>query len=632
VKTKTKIVIVEHNLSDIELILYELKKGGINNVSEIVQTEQDYSNVLKNFIPDIILCDYSLPAFDGSTAFKIKQQLVPDIPFIFVSGSIGEENSIEYIKNGVTDYVLKDKMFTLATKVKRALQEAKEKQQKDRIEKIIKDERILLRTLIDNLPVIVYTKDIQSRKTLSNRTDYEYIGVKSEEEVLGKDDFSFFSAKTAGITAIEEQQLFSSGQPIYNIEEHQKKKDDSMTWFLKSKIPLRNQDNEIVGLIGISYDITERKEAEQQKEFDRNNLNALINNTNDQMWSVDKDFKLITSNQPFDETIRLMSGRAITKGSSILAAGYSQEQINRYKESYERAFAGESFTQIECADIPVELWSEISYYPIRKGDEIIGTACYSRDISRLKLAELERIKITNDLIQRNKDLEQFAYIISHNLRAPVANIIGIANAIHSLNLDQEKEKQMKKHLVTSVKKLDEVINDLNHILQVKHDVSEEKEIVRFSELLADIQLSIISLIQKEDVHFIINFADVEEMQTLKSYLYSIFFNLISNSIKYRSPHTRPVIEITSKKTGNKIEFIFKDNGLGIDLKKRGEQVFGLYKRFHSHTEGKGMGLYMVKAQVETLGGKISVRSEVNQGTEFRIEFDNKLKAVKQGPK
>jgi signal transduction histidine kinase len=97
--------------------------------------------------------------------------------------------------------------------------------------------------------------------------------------------------------------------------------------------------------------------------------------------------------------------------------------------------------------------------------------------------------------------------------------------------------------------------------------------------------------------------------------------LISNSIKFKKEGTQPTIEITSRKMNNGLELIFKDNGLGIDLEKRGGQVFGLYKRFHDHAEGKGMGLYMVKNQVELLGGKIYIESKVNQGTSFRITFD-----------
>ncbi|HYV94396.1 MAG TPA: ATP-binding protein [Chitinophagales bacterium] len=108
---------------------------------------------------------------------------------------------------------------------------------------------------------------------------------------------------------------------------------------------------------------------------------------------------------------------------------------------------------------------------------------------------------------------------------------------------------------------------------------------------------------------------------MKNYLHSIFYNLISNSLIYRKHDIPPVIKIKSHKLKDTIELLFKDNGMGIDLEKNGNQVFGLYKRFHSkNTDGKGMGLYMVKTQVEALGGKISIESEVNKGTTFKIEF------------
>ena len=125
---KIKILIAEHDASDLELMQYELNKSGLDYVLETVDNEKDFTNALNCFTPDIILSDYAFPAFDGPTAFKIREAMAPDTPFIFVSGTIGEEKSIELIKNGLTDYALKDKLFTLNLKVSRALKEAKERQ------------------------------------------------------------------------------------------------------------------------------------------------------------------------------------------------------------------------------------------------------------------------------------------------------------------------------------------------------------------------------------------------------------------------------------------------------------------------------------------------------------------------
>jgi len=140
-------------------------------------------------------------------------------------------------------------------------------------------------------------------------------------------------------------------------------------------------------LVSNFRDISQRISAEKLQEFNRNNLNALINNTNDLMWSIDKNFELITFNQPFFEIIKYISGKELKKGDNIFISILSLEQLERFKISYGRALAGETFTEIEYINARVESWSEISYYPIRKGDEIIGTACHSRDITERKISE-----------------------------------------------------------------------------------------------------------------------------------------------------------------------------------------------------------------------------------------------------
>jgi signal transduction histidine kinase len=235
----------------------------------------------------------------------------------------------------------------------------------------------------------------------------------------------------------------------------------------------------------------------------------------------------------------------------------------------------------------------------------------------------QKEKMTTDLIQRNKDLEQFTYIISHNLRAPVANIIGLSYRLQQTGLPEDLRSQIGAGLSTSVTKLDEVIRDLNDILKIRQKVDESKQLINFAKFAADIQLSIEKMIENEKAVILWNFTEAEEIVTIKSYLHSIFFNLISNSLKYRQPTVPPMIKITSRKENDKIVLLFEDNGIGIDLSKVGEHVFGLYKRFHTDkADGKGMGLYMVKTQVESMGGKISISSEVNTGTQFRIEFNS----------
>jgi len=183
----SKILIVENSPTDVEFLQYELNKGGILYISEVVQNEENYINALKNFVPDIILSDYALPSFSGNQAFEIRKQIAPETPFIFVSGTIGEERSIEYIKNGVTDYVLKDKLFTLNVKIKRALQDVKEKEQKKKAEEELIKSEMLFRALIER------STDM---KTLS-KSDGQFIyGSPSITEILGYTPKDFLN-KTA---------------------------------------------------------------------------------------------------------------------------------------------------------------------------------------------------------------------------------------------------------------------------------------------------------------------------------------------------------------------------------------------------------------------------------------------------
>ena len=262
-------------------------------------------------------------------------------------------------------------------------------------------------------------------------------------------------------------------------------------------------------------------------------------------------------------------------------------------------------------------FGNLKYDGKNKPIEMVGTIM---DITEKKVAEIERDMVIDQLINRNKDLEQFSYIVSHNLRSPLANLLGLTELLTDGELEYSESIEVVKNISNSVQKLDTMIKDLNYILQIKNEAIETKSVVEFENIVADVKSSIENLVKKENVTFVTNFSCAPEFFTSKSFIYSIFYNLISNSIKYRKPDVDPVIEISSKRNENKIVLVFQDNGLGIDLNAHAKNVFGLYKRFHGHIEGKGMGLYMVKTQVESLGGTIDVNSQINNGTTFYLAF------------
>lgn len=374
-----------------------------------------------------------------------------------------------------------------------------------------------------------------------------------------------------------------------------------------------------------SRDITGRKKAAELLQQSESNLQAIIENTDAIIYSLDLEFRYITFNKRLYNFQKKTYDLDIKIGDSVFQFFEKIEplEVDNWKERYSTALKGKTVKFEKEFNIGgIYNYSSFAIYPIRKNNSIIGLSCFVYDITKQKEEEKHKERMTLDLVQRNRDLEQFTFIISHNLRSPTANIIGFTENLLDETLSQQEQKEFLNGLSLSVAGLDSVIKDINTILQVKQEINEKKEVINFSKLVEDIKRSIGNLVDNQDIIIKTDFSEVEEMYSLKGYIHSIFYNLITNSIKYRKPKEQAIIEIKSQKENENIVLTFKDNGLGMDMKTKGDKVFGLYKRFHSHVEGKGMGLFMVKTQIESLGGKISISSELNKGTQFKIIVKN----------
>ncbi|HTA27033.1 MAG TPA: PAS domain-containing protein [Bacteroidia bacterium] len=376
-------------------------------------------------------------------------------------------------------------------------------------------------------------------------------------------------------------------------------------------------------MIGTMQDITEHVEEEETLQKSEANLRTIFDNTEATYVLINSDLKIVSFNKSALVSFNTETGKSLKTGESILDF-IVEDRKQRAAEMYKRVFDGEQF-RLEDNYIQKDgkkLWYHMQLLPVYgKGNKVLNMLIHLRNITQQKEAEKEREKITTDLIQRNKDLEQFSYIISHNLRLPVANILGLVNNFTIHKLPAAEQKEIISAIYISTRRLDDVVMDLNKILDIKNGECESKQQVKFSDVLNDTQVGLGYLIKKENAIIESDFSEVNELLTVKSYMSSIFYNLILNSIKFRQPALTPRIIIKCIKSENKIILTFCDNGLGIDMAKNSDGLFGLYKRFHSHENGKGMGLFMVKAQVESLGGNITVRSEVNRGTCFIIEFE-----------
>ncbi|MGV8993634.1 MAG: PAS domain S-box protein [Flavobacterium sp.] len=387
----------------------------------------------------------------------------------------------------------------------------------------------------------------------------------------------------------------------------------------------RDQNGVALLAIGTCQDITERKKAAEKVLKSETKLKIAQQIAQVGSWEVN----IKTKEQSWsDEFYRILEiDTAIEPSTESFFSKIHPDDISFVLKNVEEANVyGEDSSFIfrfirkngEIGYASTEWKTELDY---------MGFPSYMygilRDLTKEKKEEEEKQKMIIDIIQRNKDLEQFSYIISHNLRSPVANIIGLTEELKDDTHSAETKMILRDAIGSDVRRLENVIADLNIILQTKREITERKEDVSLSKLVNNIKLSISDLVQGHGITIITDFEEIDTIQTIKSYMQSILYNLLTNSIKYRKSKGNLLIEIRTHLENNKVKITFKDNGTGIDLIKNGSLIFGLYRRFHPHTEGKGMGLYMVKTQVEAIGGKISVNSQVDAGTEFIIEFSER---------
>jgi PAS domain S-box-containing protein len=202
---------------------------------------------------------------------------------------------------------------------------------------------------------------------------------------------------------------------------------------------LTNQlhDPAINAMVTNFNDVSEKKRLQDQREFDKSNLDALINNTKGLMWSIDRDYRLVTSNRAFDETMQMLIGKKVEKGELALDPKFPAENLERFREYYERALAGETFTVIDHATDPLEYWTEISYCPIFEGDKIVGAACYSHDITAIKKTEAQLKQSERNF----KEAQEIAHLGSWKLDLRTRLAVWSEEACRIFGLPPEENKQ-----------------------------------------------------------------------------------------------------------------------------------------------------------------------------------------------
>ncbi|MEI7628726.1 MAG: PAS domain-containing protein, partial [Bacteroidota bacterium] len=267
-------------------------------------------------------------------------------------------------------------------------------------------------------------------------------------------------------------------------------------------------------------------------------------------------------------------------------------------------------------------WEYAVISPVLNEDgEIINYVAVKENITVQKNLQADQLKLTADLIKRNHDLEKFSYILSHNIRGPLSNILGLRDA---LKRDRSSgiETSLLQAISDSADSMDLVIREVSQVISNNQVSIEEKVDFKFDKLLESVKVDLEQFLNEKQAVIESDFSKAPTFNSIASYFNSILYHLIINALKFSKKEMPPRIQIWTECKDDKTYLHVKDFGIGIDLNRYGKVVFDLYKRFNFNVEGRGVGLYLVKSQVNFLGGDIEIKSELGIWTEFIISLPN----------
>ena len=260
---------------------------------------------------------------------------------------------------------------------------------------------------------------------------------------------------------------------------------------------------------------------------------------------------------------------------------------------------------------------QIAVTDIKENGEIVGFLCIATDISKLKNAEAELSSVMILTQEQNARLKNFAHIVSHNLRSHSSNL-GMLLDLFKKDHPEFENDMIIGLLDKASGNLAETIEHLNEVVLVNTTVNETLKSVSLNTSLEKVIESVSAIIKRDNVKILNKLNEDTHVKGIPAYIESILLNFITNAIKYRSPERDAEVSLYSENSEEFIKLTIEDNGLGIDLKKHGRKLFGMYKTFHQHKDSRGIGLFMTKNQIEAIGGKVEVESKPNEGTKFII--------------
>jgi len=633
---KLKILFVEDVRTDAELIWHEVEKNKIFFVKELVDNEKDYLAYLKDFEPDLIISDYSLPKFDGMAALLLRNEYTPLVPFILVTGSVNEEIAVECMKAGADDYVLKDNLSRLGPAILNSIK--KSKLTKEKIvakEELQKSERRLQKAQ-QIAHVGNWELDLSNKTMWGSEEAWRIYGLNAEDHI-----FPYDIAKKIPLPeyrAILDEaldRLLKYNEP-YEIEFKINRANDEAIRSVYSRAELLIEpDGEQVKVVGVIQDITDRKKSEDAAKHERRTLRTLIDNLPDQIYVKDKECRKVISNKADVENIGLKNeSEALGKTDLELYPG--QIGMRGYNDDKKVIKSGKPIFDLEEEFIDengVKRWLLTTKIPLRDKDgSIHGLVGIGHDIT-------ERKQIIEELIRAKEKAEEsdnlktaFLHNISHEIRTPMNAIVGFSALLGEPDIDEKIRSSYIEVIMQSSNHLLSIINDIVDISNIEANLIKTiKNEVNINSFLKSIYNQFIHKADEKKIKLVIEteLKDSEAMiLTDNTKLNQILSNIVSNALKFTD---KGQVKIWYHVKEKFLEFGISDTGIGISQEHHDRIFNRFYQVQNSVTrlyEGTGLGLAISKAYVEHMGGKIWLFSEPGIGTSFFFTIPYEKQEVK----
>jgi PAS domain S-box-containing protein len=498
----------------------------------------------------------------------------------------------------------------------------------------ITNQRTFLHNILSSIDEVIYVRSINpdnpaaSPYTFISGRSIEIIGIGSEELEQTPDKWSKAVHPDDKAKSVKMLKKVLKGQEIVVTYRTYHRTKQQYRWIEDRISPKLSAEGKVTHIYGSARDVTEQQEMTLELDKTSQLVTRLIT-------SSDQVFYIVALDRldPLKNTFTYLSAHVegiigysvedIRKDSHVWIKAIHPEDVEKVKATTKEMFKsknpGTRVYRMKHKRTGEYVWLEDYVVPIvDEHDWVREFYASARDITARRKAEIERERLIIELSRRHDELMQFNHIVSHNLRSPVASILGLAQFLHR-DMPPAELPETTGYILQAAHAMDDLLRDLNTVLSVRSTLNEKMETFSLSATITAVCVNLQNEIEESSTRIDVQVdPQADKLTSIKSYIQSALFNLVSNSIKYRSTERSPIIVIKVFRKNESTVISIEDNGLGIDLRAHKDRLFLLYSRLHYDREGKGLGLYMTKTQVESLNGSIEVKSEEGTGTTFTI--------------